>query len=583
MEKKMTGYPSIDKPWLKYYSEEAVNAKLPECTLYEYLLQNNKDHLDDIALIYFGKELSYRWLFNGIDAVANALFSFGIRQGDIVSIVSVSTPEVICAFYGINKIGAISNWIDPRRPKTEIVDTVASYKSRLCFVFEDFASDLSDGLISMNCQCVRIRIGDSLPFPAKALQNLQKLKKKSPNRSTCQTWRDFLLLGKNKPAPAHAKNSIDTPAILVYTGGTTGRAKAVTLSNNNINAEVSQFFLGIDSWKRGERWLTVGYPFIAYALICGIHVPLSKGITGVICLDLDSQAMKKLVQKHKINYMTVTPVTWDAIATDVDTASDYSFLKYPIVGADKLSIQKEIQINDFLEKHHCTSKLAKGYGMTELSAAVSCTLRNSSNKLGSVGIPFVHTVIAVFDSETETELPYHQQGEICVSGPTVMLGYFQNQEETDRMIRTHADGSVWLHTGDCGHMDSDGALYIDGRYKRIIINHIGYKSYASTIETVIQKADGVTNCCVVGIPDHEHSDAYLPFAYIQKSDDIDQDTLRQNILAVCEKELMEFSRPVGYCVVDNFPYTGAGKIDFRALERRAAAENSAPIAEQTEV
>lgn len=562
-QKELTGYPSIDRPWLKHYSEEAINTSLPECTIYEYLFNNNKNHLDDIALLYLKKEISYRWLFNSIDAVADALLSFGVQQGDIVSLVSVSTPEVVCAFYGINKIGGISNWIDPRKPKTEIIDAVISCKSRLCFVFEDLASDLSDDLAFVNCQCVQICIAES-----------KNSEREHPNKPNCQSWSDFLRLGKNRACTI--KRAMDDTAILVYTGGTTGRSKAVMLSNKSINAEAAQFFggIGIDSWKRGERWLTVGYPFIAYSLICSIHFPLSMGITGVICLDLAPQAMKELVQKHRINYMTVTPVTWDAIAIEEDTTSDYSFLKLPIVGADKLSIQREKEINDFLKKHHCTRKLAKGYGMTELAAGVSYTPCDSVNKLGSIGIPFTHTVIAIFDSETNVELSYNQQGEICVSGPNVMLGYFQNQEETDRMIRMHADGSVWLHTGDCGHMDNDGFIYIDGRYKRIIINHIGYKSYAPMIEAVIQKVDGVLNCCVIGIPDREHSDAYLPFAYIQKRNDIDPEVLRQSVHAACKKELMEFSRPVGCCFIDTLPYTGAGKIDYRALERRAAEENS---------
>ena len=564
--KSMTGYPSIDKPWLKYYSIEAINAPLPECSIYEYLRENNKNHLDDTALIYFGRKITYRALFDGIDIAAKGLAAHGVHKGDIVSVVSVSTPEVVYAFYAINNIGAVSNWIDLRKANSEIVDMVKACNSSVCFVFEGANSHLCEDLSTVGCTCIRISIADSLPFPLNVLYRL-KTRKKQPSMK-CLSWDAFISAGKGATVIS-ANPTPDDLAVLEYTGGTTGVSKAVMLTNKNINSVVSQYDTGGCVYTRGESWLSIAFPFIAYSLICSIHMPLTLGMIGVLCFDVEAKQLKSTLTKYRCNHMTNTPITWTQLAADQNDRQDYSFLVMPTVGADSLSISKEEEINRFLESHGSKYPLCKGYGMTELSSAVTVTHGHHINKPGSVGIPFSHMTVSIFDPDTGEELKYGEQGEICVTGPSVMLGYYQNAEATDEVLRKHDDGLLWLHSGDCGHVDEDGFLFIDGRYKRIIIDYIGYKTFAPMVERVINDLPVVEKSCVVGADDMEHGTGQLPIAFVVLKSGSDSKAAEKQIQAVFEKELPEYSWPRSIIFTDDFPYTGAGKVDYRKLEEIA--------------
>ena len=565
-ERKLTGYPSIDRPWLKYYSEEALIAPLPEGTIYAYLLDNNRSHLDDIALNYFGKQITYGKLFEEIEKTAMAFNSLGIKQGDIVSIISIATPEVIYSFYALNLIGAVSNWIDLRKPASEILDITKSCHSRVCLVFDEADPHLCPTLLSAGCQCVTVSVSDTLPFPLNVLYRAKKAKRRAGAVEGVRSWSDFISGSKSGEVPA-LSHAGDALALLEYTGGTTGVSKAVMLTNKNVNSVVAQYRMGGTDWQRGDHWLSVGFPFIAYSLICSIHLPLSLGITGVLCFDLDVEKVKRLVQKSKCNHMSNTPITWEALISEADERIDYSFLKNPVVGADTLLPAKENEINTFLKQHGAKCEIAKGYGMTEVGSAVS-VCAPAYNRLGSVGIPFLNTTISIFDPDTGDELPYDQQGEICISGPSVMRGYFGHPEETEKVLKQHKDGKLWMHSGDLGHMDADGFLFIDGRIKRMLIDHIGFKTFAPQVEQVLSQCVCVEKCCVVGAPDPYHSVGQIPVAYaVVKGDEKAAIT---EMKQACGAALPEHSVPARFVPVKALLYTPAGKVDYRALERMAA-------------
>lgn len=569
-EKKLTGYPSIDKPWLKYYSEEAINAPLPDCTIYEYLWENNKEHLDDIALIYFGKKITYKVMFGNIEKAARAFSALGVKEGDIVTGIAPSVPEIIYSFYALNKIGAVSNWLDPRIDVATVAQDMKSTESRVLMVLDGFYERYK-GAITEDVNCIVFSIKDSLPFIPKIIT---AFKSKKPNfEPNAIMYIDFVEKYKINTFKS-VRLAPNRLALMEHTGGTTGISKAVMLTNENVNAVVEQYKKGGTPLNRGESWLAVAFPFTAYSIIISQHAPLSFGMTCHLCFDLDFDKVANQLFRYRINHMANTPVMWEQLINNKKAQNmDLSFLICPTVGADKLDIEKEKKINTFCKGHGCKYNIVKGYGMTEVGSAVSVCIDNEHNKIGSVGIPFCKTVISVFDMETQEELKYEQQGEICISGPSVMLGYFNNVEETDKVLKTHSDGMVWVHSGDLGHMDKDGFLFIDGRIKRMLINHVGFKIFAPTIEKVLQQVKGVEKCCVVGIKDTIYNVGQVPVAYIVPSDSADKNSLLLECKSICAKDLPDFYIPNRFIFVDDFPYTSAAKIDYRALEKMAEDEN----------
>lgn len=560
-EQNLTGYPSIDKPWLKYYSEKAINAPLPKCTIYEYLWENNKDHLDDVALNYFGNKITYGKLFESIEKAAKGFMSIGIKPGDIVPIICIATPEIIFSFYALNRIGAVSNWLDLRMPTEKLLNEIKTCNSPICLLFEKADPLLCSKISLLGIKCIYISISDSLQFP----KNLfYKTKKINTLENMIISWNEFLE-NANTSIIACDGQGKDSLAILEHTGGTTGTSKAVMLTNQNVNSVVEQYRMGSTPLSRQDRWLSIGFPFIAYSLICSIHLPLSLGITGVLCFDIDVKKIKKIVQKHRCNHMSNTPTTWEQLASD-SKKTNYSFLKNPVVGADTLHTSKEIEINAFLKHHGAKCEIVKGYGMTEVSSAVS-VCAPPYNKTGSVGIPFLHTVISAFDPDTGDELPYNKQGEICICGPSVMLGYYNCQAETDSVLKCHNDGNIWMHSGNLGHVDADGFIFIDGRIKRMIIDRNGFKIFAPQIEQVLSECSCVDKCCVVGMPDINYEGRQIAIAFVVvKQGVIDAVNTMQKF---CKKLLPEYSIPRRYVIVDKLPYTSAGKVDYRALEKQA--------------
>lgn len=561
--KNLTGYASIDKPWLKYYSEEAKNAKVPECTIYEYLWENNREHLTDIAIIYFGRKITYDQLFEQIDRMAFFFMKNGIGIGDVVTIIAPSVPEIIYSFYAINKIGGISNMIDPRRSPEEIADTLLNTKSKACIILDDLLGNLLGVVEKYVPLILSVAFSDSLPINKKIPMKLLK------RENECHSVKALSkVIPKDVEEIACVSYSADQLALLEHTGGTTGVSKAVMLSNENVNAVVEQTKYSGITLNRGESWLAVAFPFTAYALICSQHMPLSLGITINLCFELEMEKVEKQLMKYKCNHMANAPVMWEQLSNSGRLQNaDLSFLIAPTVGADKLDVQKEKEINAFLRKHNCNYDIAKGYGMTEIGSGVSVTPSNEINKWGSVGIPLCMTNIGIFDLETEVEMPYGEQGEICICGPSVMMGYYKNQEVSEQVLRKHADGCVWMHSGDIGHMDADGFLYIDGRIKKMIIDYTGFKIFPSLVESVISQMADVEKCCVVGIKDCEHGVGQIPVAFVVLRANADRECVRIRIMELCKAQLPVYSHPRKIVFKDELPYTTAGKVDYRALEK----------------
>lgn len=571
VEKKMTGFPSIDRPWLQYYSEEAISATLPEVSIYEYVKQENINNLDSIALIYYGNRISYKHFLDRIDGVAKALTKLGVKQGDIVTICSLNTPECIYMLYALNKLGAVANMIYSIETAENIRDRIKEVQSTILLTLDIFQQKLLQILDETDIKTVIVsNLTQSMSVSSKlGARYIKKMKPlKLPSDKRFISWEMFW---KGREAVSESDvivcNDENLPAVIVYSGGTTGGAKGVVLSSRNINAGAWYYIQCEANLRRGQTWLQVIPPFIAYGVVSSLHLPLAAGLTLIVRIvgtDTVSQ-----ICKLKPNHILHGPAFWESFA-DENIDIDLSFLINPTSGGDALPQAVEDKINNYLREHNCKYPLMNGYGMSEMGAAIAVNFENI-HRIGSVGIPFVKVIISAFDSETEEEMQYGQEGEICIQGPSMMVNYYNKKKETKEIIRTHKDGSVWLHSGDLGYVSEDGFVYISGRLKRFIhikYNNMHEKVFSMEIEKVLIKHTHVDKCVVVPVADKEH--IQLPFAYIILKNGVEPTKeMEQDIRLFCQEHLKEFCRPVQYKFVETFPLTKISKVNYRELERMA--------------
>lgn len=570
IEGKITGYPSKDKPWLKFYSEEVILDDVPKKTAYRYIYDRNKDYLDRNAFDYYGNKITYGEFFKRIDVIASALLNYGIKEGDIVSVAMPSLPETIALFYAISKIGAVANMIDPRVSGEGIKEYVQETNSKLLFIVDvaeskvdEFKNDkIVDDIISVSPSI-------SLPAPLKFAFKLKEIGKSKKTNS--DNWDAFIKRYSSNDKNIEYEKSYeeDMPLVIVHTGGTTGKSKGVVLTHDNLNCASYQCEIAGYDFKREHNWLNIMPPFIAYGIGNGLHLPLACGMEVIIIPAFDPNKFDKLLLKYRPNHMVGVPSHYGNLMKSKKLdKQDMSYVIAPVVGGDKMDEELEKATNEYLARHNCEYKIVKGYGLTEVNAAVAACTSNENNELGSVGIPFPKTNISIFEPNTENELKYGEMGEVCITGPNTMKEYYNNEEETNNIIRVHSDGTKWVHSGDVGYMTENGNLFIVDRIKRIIIRPDGFKIYPSMIEDVIMQDKNVKLCKVVGVRDYKFSQGKLPKAHITLEDyNINETEQIERLKELCANKLPEYCQPNSIEINESLPLTPIGKIDYRKLEQ----------------
>lgn len=561
-------YASTAKPWLKYYDQKYIDMPLPKCSAFEYLCHQNKNHLSETALEYYGRKFTFADLFVNVKKTAAAFRALGVKKGDIITVVSVMTPEVIYAFYAVDMIGATLNLVDPRYSVEGIHEYIEEVDSRLLICLNVTYERCHKAEKRTNVERVLvISPADSLPLH---LAVGYKLTNPDKNRykSNVIHWKDFIAQGKDQCMNAEPYDP-QHACVVVHTGGTTGSPKGVMLTDDCFNSLAHEFIAQSNLFCRGQKLMNVMPPFIAYGYACGVHMPLVMGLHVVIIPNLDPDKLGALIWKHKPEHMFGVPAHYQQMAASplLKKKKDLSFIRNYAAGGDSLPLGAELTVNEFLKAHNVEYPLAKGYGMTEVASAATVAAGNVT-KPGSVGIPMLNTVVSIFEPGTETELPIGERGEICICTPTVMKGYYNKPEETDMILRRHADGQIWAHTGDVGYMDEDGFVYLDSRIKRMIIRHDGFKVFPSMIENVISRHPAVHQCSVVGCTDKDHVQGRLPFVYVVLDPEGDKKKRQivRELRQLCNEELPEYVQPVGYKFISEMPFTPVGKVDYRKLE-----------------
>lgn len=558
--------PSVRKPWLKYYSEEAVQAKLPKATIYHYIYENNKNDRTSIAINYFGNRIRYGKLLDTIDRCAAAFSALGVQKGDVICCASASIPEAVYVLYGLNKLGASVLTLDPRRSTSELRKFIESASKKVIVVLDiayEHVSKATEGLGIENV--VVISADDSMPFAVRTLKQLKMPAPKITFSAHTYKWSRFLQLGEGRTVEESAYGETDLAAITL-TGGTTGDPKGVMLSNDGFNAVALDFRMCGVHYSRNQRFLNIIPIFSSYGIVSSLHMPLSLGLEIVMIPKLDPDKVGHLVKKYRPAHTLLVPAHYEKLmnSKEMQNGFDLSFFETAGSGGDTMNAGLERKLNSFLQAHGCKYPLSQGYGMSEVSSAASCCCNGNFKSL-SVGYPLLTTTIGIFKPGTTEELGYNEEGEICISGPSVMLGYFNNAAETEKVLIPHPDGTMWIHSGDLGCMDEDGFVFIRGRIKRMITRFDGHKIFPTQVEGVIGTHKNVLSCAVVGVKDSLHAQGMMAVAVMELREGCNEQTVRAEVEQICCTELEERGRPIDYLFVRQMPHTGMGKIDYCQL------------------
>ena len=505
---------SQEKIWMKHYSPEVASLPVPRCTVYRYLKEVNKDHVEDTALNYYGTKISYKKLFELIEEAAAAYAAMGVKKGDTVSFLSVAVPECVASIYALNYLGATANTIDPRMDTSSIKRMIVESGSEYLVTIDVAFPKVKKIIDEINQKKIIVQSASrSLPLFKKMAMKLA-VRTDIPYSDTIIDWDKFLAGGKGV-VPEEAEYVGDAVVAITYTGGTTGFPKGVLLTNDSMNSVSFNFkYAGID-FSIQDTFLGIIPVFTSYGMVCGMHMPLCMGVELIPIPRFVPTDFGKLVKKYKPNHMISTPAFYEILMNSKEMKNfDLSFLITMGSGGDTMNEGLENKLKAFMKEHNIKYPLAQGYGMSELSAAASFCV-NNRYKQGSVGIPSVLNIVSVFDPDTGEELDYYQEGEICITGPSMMKGYFNQPEETANVMRMHDDGQIWVHSGDIGYMDEDGFLFIKGRVKRMITRFDGHKVFPVQMESIVTARDDVSNCCVIGVDDREHSQGQYPMILVQ--------------------------------------------------------------------
>ena len=562
------GYSSIDKPWLKFYSEDEVKKTTSELGIYDYVRSRNQNN-NLIAINYFGNKITFGDFYERVENVAKAFLNAGIGKGDIVSLLLANTPENVICLYALAKIGAVANMIDLRQKDAKLVHSINSSNSKMIIATDLFLENLdavSNQLITKNI--VVASPFDSMPFPLSPILKHLKGNYKAQNITPIK-WNEFEKTGKKSNLSTKYVASPDDPVCIVHTSGTTGIPKGVVLTNKNFNAMVAEYDGTVVKAKPGDRILCQVPPFLAYSAIMALHLPLSMGVRLEMLPDYQPEKFADNIYKHKTAHAVAGPADWNNFLSSPKIAKrDYSFLVTMGSGSDKIDTQVRHRIDEVLAKTGSKNHVFEGYGMSEVGSAAVTNLPNYVVD-DSVGIPLSKMNVMIYDNENDCELPYGSVGEICLSGETMMQKYYDNPEATLQTMKKHSDGKYWVHSGDYGYVDENGNVFLKGRIKRIIVSHEGFKISPLDIENVLMNTGLISDCCVVGAKDVEAGYGAVPIANVVLNDNVscdDVDLIIKELNEACSESLTERYRPKQIMIRDSIPLTDVGKKDYRALE-----------------
>lgn len=568
-------------PWADHLGDVPLHLEYFEGSMFEALENIARQYPDNIAFDFMGKSTSYRRLIEETERCAKALKTIGVRENDRVTIAMPNCPQAIYMFYAVNLVGAVANMIHPLSAEKEIEFYLNESESVTAITLDQFYDKFER--IRENTKVVNIIIAsvkDALSRPVRAGYMLTEGRKiqRIPEDAPVIRWKDFLNLSKACFYTFRVDRKADDPAVILYSGGTTGTTKGIVLTNKNFNALGQQVVAANPMFRVGDKMLAAMPLFHGFGLGVCIHTMLSQGGRCILIPRFTAKSYARQIVKYRCNFIAGVPTLYEALLRlpDMDGA-DLSCLKGVFSGGDSLSVELKKKFDKFLYDHKAVIQVREGYGTTETVTAC-CLTPPHMFKEGSIGLPFPDTFIKIVEPGTERELPYGEEGEILLAGPTVMKEYMKHPKETALTLRRHSDGLTWVYTGDLGTMDSEGFIFFRGRAKRMIISS-GYNIYPGQVENVLDSHELVQMSCVIGVPDPYRMQKVKAFVTLKPGVSADDKT-KQILMDYCRKHIAKYAMPYDIEFKDDMPKTLVGKVAYRILEEEELAKIKADQAVQ---
>ena len=567
---------SAKTPWAAQMGEIPMHLDYFEGSMFDKVAEIAEKYPNNIAFDFMGRSTTYRELIRETERCARALRTIGVRAGDKVTIAMPNCPQAIYMFYAVNLVGGIANMIHPLSAEKEIEFYLNESESVTAITLDQFYHKFE--AIRENTGVVNIIIAsvkDALSKPVRAGYMLTEGRriKPIPKDAPVIRWKEFMRLSNACFYNYKVRRQSDDPAVILYSGGTTGTTKGIVLTNRNFNALSQQIVATNPMFRPGDRMLSAMPLFHGFGLGVCIHSMLAQGGRCILIPRFTAKSYAKDIVKYRCNFIAGVPTLYEALLRlpSMDGA-DLSCLKGVFSGGDSLSIELKKKFDKFLYDHKASIQVREGYGTTETVTAC-CLTPPTRFKEGSIGIPFPDTYIKIVEPGTERELPYGEEGEILLAGPTVMKEYMKHPEETARTLRTHADGLTWVYTGDLGTQDEEGFIYFRGRAKRMIISS-GYNVYPGQIENILDAHEKVQMSCVIGVPDPYRMQKVKAFVKLAPGVPAVEPT-RQELMDYCRRHIAKYAMPYDIEFREDMPKTLVGKVAYRVLEEEELAKSKA--------
>ena len=557
-------------PWAKasLNSDIPLNLDYDDCSTVEAIEKVAKQYPNYIAFDFMGRSTTYRQFVDNITKCAKALRTIGVRENDCVTIAMPNCPQALYMFYAVNMVGAIANMIHPLSAEKEIEHYLVASNSVTAVTLDQFYNKFEN--IRANTNVVNIIIAsikDELSRPIKAGYMLTEGRKMKPIPKDAPVirWNDFMKISRSCFYNYRKERNGSDPAVMLYSGGTTGTTKGIVLSNGNFNALAKQIVATNPMYRVGDKMLAAMPTFHGFGLGVCIHSMLANGGRCILIPRFTAKSYAKQILKYKCNFIAGVPTLFEALLRLPSMeGKNLSFLKGVFSGGDSLSIELKKKFDKFLYDHDASIQVREGYGTTETVTAC-CLTPPAMYKEGSIGIPFPDTYIKIVEPGTDNEVAYFTEGEILLAGPTAMQYYWNNEEETaETLVKSATDGLTWVHTGDLGYMDDEGFVYFKGRSKRMIISS-GYNIYPAQLENVLDAHEAVEMSCVIGVPDSYKMQKVKAFVTL-KNGITPSEEVKESIMAHCRKHLAKYEMPYDIEFRSEMPKTLVGKVAYRQLE-----------------
>lgn len=554
-------------PWLDNYGDVPSHLDYHKGSMFDLVNDTATKYPDNIAYDFMGDATTYKDFVNSIELCAKALKVAGVREGDNVTICMPNCPQAVIMFYAVNLVGGISNMIHPLSSEKEIEFYLNDSKSLYAITLDQFYGKFEAIRKNVNVSTLIIaRIYDALPSRLKLGYALTQGRKipKIPKDAPIVKWNDFIKKGATFTGNYKVEKKAEDPAVVLYSGGTTGTTKGILLSNLNFNALAAQIIATNPIFRPGDKMLAAMPIFHGFGLGVSIHSMLGNGGRCILVPRFTPESYAKLIIKCQCNFIAGVPTLYEALLRqNCMDGADLSCLKGVFSGGDSLSIELKKKFDKFLYDHNAKIQIREGYGTTECVTA-SCLTPLHMAKEGSIGQPFPDTYYTIVEPGTVNEVDYGTEGEICISGPTVMMGYVNHPDENKATLREHEDGKIWVHTGDLGYMDDDGFVYFKQRIKRMIITS-GYNVYPSQLENILDAHELVQMSCIIGVPDALKMQKVKAFVMLKPGVKPSEEN-KKILMEYCKKNIAKYAMPYDIEFRESLPKTLVGKVAYRQLE-----------------